>query len=84
MKFQTRVYAPWALVRHEGALRLAFITSIGGGGIVAGPITGYRGHLATDEGRREPESRWFNPGQVVRDWRIKPSQINLNKARASA
>lgn len=87
MKFETHVYSPWALVRHEGALHLAFITSMGGGGMVPGPVTGYRGHIVSDSGQPtsdSQESRWFNPGQMVHDWRVKPSLDNLNKARARA
>lgn len=85
MKFESRVYAPWALVRFEGELRLAYLTSIGGGFL--GPVAGYRGHIVGDDGKpveESSESHWFTHGQFIRDWRNKPNKVNLAKAKAVA
>lgn len=81
---ESNVYKPWALVRINGVLTLFYITSYGssGGGPVGGAITGYRGYPADDTGRVAPggDSVWVNPRDFIRDWRTRPSTVNLYKA----
>ena len=82
MNIQSNVYSPWALVRIDGKLTLFYVTSYGGAGFPVGSLTGYRGHPTDDTGRIAPgsESVWVYPRDFIRDWRTRPSSVNLDKA----
>lgn len=80
-----RVARPFALVRIDGRLTLAEVTSIAseGGFPIGGPITGYRVRPMTDEGRiinPSADPVWVRPVDFIRDWAIRPSAVNLDKA----
>jgi hypothetical protein len=81
---RSNLYKPWTLVRHNGELRLAFMTSLFGGGIVPGPANGGRGHIMLDNGQPCAETATpvvFKQIDLVYDWRNRPSPDQLSKAR---
>lgn len=84
-----RVARPFALVKFKGALTLAEVRSIHaeGGGFISGPITGYRILPLTNEGvyQEAPVAKddigyWIKPIDLFKDWAIRPSAANLEKA----
>ena len=81
----TTVCQPYALVRHNGELRLAWITSFFGGGIPIGPFLGGRGHILLDSGMWTDESETqvvFKAVDFVYEWERRPSNSQLEKAKA--
>ena len=76
------VAQPWALVRHGPTLRLAFITTLFGGGACMGPCLGGRGVLCDDSGHPTEEVETdFTASQLVYEWRKRPSTAILTHQR---
>ncbi len=79
---ETFLAEPWELVTYAGKLRLAYMVTYFGGGIVSGQFTGARGYLVTDFGELEnDEPVIFQPAQLHKSWTNCPNSTNLNKAR---
>lgn len=79
------VAQPYALVYHNGQLRLAWITTFFGGGVPFGPFLGGRGHIISDSGEWTAESREvvvLKACDFVYEWERRPTYIQLMKARA--
>ena len=84
-----RVARPYGLAKIDGRLTLVEIVSMHaeGGGVVGGPITGYRVRPLTDEGvyvdapvPKDDIGQWIKPIDLFKDWAIRPSAANLAKA----
>lgn len=86
------VARPYALIRRGTEYTLAEVVSIHseGGGFISGPLTGYRCRPMNDDGTYKAPfdsttpGEWIKPGNLFKDWAIRPSSDNLQKARARA
>lgn len=90
-QFKT-VARPYALIRRGSDLTLAEVVSIHseGGGFISGPITGYRCRPMNADGTYKAPftsatpGEWVKPVHLLKDWAIRPSAENLQKARERA
>jgi hypothetical protein len=75
---RSNVYEKWAVIETADGPKVAFLTTLFGGGIVPGPANGARGHWLKDDGTFS-ETVVFKQATIMRTWVNQPTARILER-----